>query len=520
MLFHQWHQGYRTVGFGSALLGTGACWKSLGSFKCLLISFSGETRKAEVLETSFLGFREYSSRFLFLCLILAIFAFGCAAESSPSPIPTANATLAPTPTPMLTVAATQTPPPRPPATPTPTPGSPETSTLTVLGIPQELEVTVTRVIDGDTFEIELSDGNKDVVRLLAVDTPETKQPNKPNEYAEITDIACLALWGRRAAEYTTIELEGQTVKLVLEGRTLHELFSFGRLLAFVIKGGENFNALLIKRGLARVFTEKPNSKEGEFLDLQQQAQESNTGLWMCRESTTTAKAATSATPTPGTPTPDTATPTPTPTLTPAPSPTLTPTPTPSPTPAPTPTPEPTLTPTPTPAPTLTPTPTPAPTLTPTLTPAPTLTPTLTPAPTLTPTPTPAPIPTPAATPTPSPSPLAESVLIECVFFDGAVPRSEADEYVQIANLGGATVDLAGWRLVDISDGTPDFTFPSHILSPGDRIRVYTDEVHAEWGGFSFGRGTAIWSNTDPDTAGLFDDQDAQVSTKSYPPGCE
>jgi hypothetical protein len=92
--------------------------------------------------------------------------------------------------------------------------------------------------------------------------------------------------------------------------------------------------------------------------------------------------------------------------------------------------------------------------------------------------------------------------------------------VQIANLGGATVDLTGWRLVDIDDGNPEFTFPSHILSPGGRVRVYTDQVHPEWGGFSFGKGTAIWSNSTPDTAGLLDHLGAQVSTKSYPPGCE
>ena len=113
-----------------------------------------------------------------------------------------------------------------------------------------------------------------------------------------------------------------------------------------------------------------------------------------------------------------------------------------------------------------------------------------------------------------------SVLIECVFFDGEVPRSEADEYVQIANLGVDTVDLAGWRLVDISDETPEFTFPSHILSPGARVRVYTDQVHSEWGGFLL-PGAQLSGPTPIRTpAGLFDNQGVQVSTKTYPPGCE
>lgn len=113
-----------------------------------------------------------------------------------------------------------------------------------------------------------------------------------------------------------------------------------------------------------------------------------------------------------------------------------------------------------------------------------------------------------------------SVVIECIFFDGVVPTSEADEYVQIANLGSSSVNLEGWSLADISDGTPELTFPAYILSPGARVRVYTNEVNSEWGGFSFGRGTAAWSNSTPDTAGLFDSQGIQISTKSYPPGCE
>ena len=336
--------------------------------------------------------------------------------------------------------------------------------------------------------------------MLAVDTPETKQPNKPNEYAGITDTACLDLWGRRAAEFATNELEGQTVKLVLEGRTLNEIVSFGRLLAFVIKGGENFNALLIERGLARVFTEKPNSKEDELLALQQQAQASNVGLWACRDSSPPASSDTSPTPTPK----------PAAQATPVPTRALLPTQNPTPTPAAIPT----LVPTTTPLPSATP----RPILTPTATPAPMPTPTSTPTPTATLEPTPSP--PPISTATPVPPPLAVAVFIECIFFDGVVFRSEADEYVQIANLGSSTVDMARWTLVDISDESPEFTFPSHDLSPSERVRVYTDEVHPEWGGFSFGQGTAIWSNSTPDTAGLIDNQGNQVSTKTYPPGCE
>ena len=167
-------------------------------------------------------------------------------------------------------------------------------------------------------------------------------------------------------------------------------------------------------------------------------------------------------------------------------------------------------------------PTSAPALVATLTavPAATTSPTFTPAPTQAPLPTPTPVPTASPTQPPTVTPVsATSVIIECIFFDGVVPTSEADEYVQIMNQGPGAVDLTGWQLRDVADGFPTFEFPSHPLADGGTVRVYTNQVHAEWGGFSFGRGSSIWNNSTPDTAGLFDPQGIQVSTKSYPPGC-
>jgi hypothetical protein len=40
------------------------------------------------------------------------------------------------------------------------------------------------------------------------------------------------------------------------------------------------------------------------------------------------------------------------------------------------------------------------------------------------------------------------VIIECIFFDGLVKTTEADEYVQVLNQGPGAVDLLGWRLID------------------------------------------------------------------------
>ena len=178
------------------------------------------------------------------------------------------------------------------------------------------------------------------------------------------------------------------------------------------------------------------------------------------------------------------------------------------------------TPIPTLAPTATPTAIPEPAATPKPTPTPAPTPTSQPAATPTPTPNPSPTPMPTNTPTPAAPNAGASVIIECIFYDGVVPRSEADEYVQIVNNGTTAVELRGWKLADMGNRGPEFTFESsYTLGAGKRIRVYTNQVHPEWGGFSFGRRSAIWANNQSDIAGLYDSAGNLVSTMSYPPGC-
>jgi len=127
--------------------------------------------------------------------------------------------------------------------------------------------------------------------------------------------------------------------------------------------------------------------------------------------------------------------------------------------------------------------------------------------------------TPADEPTPTTKPEESDghsdVRISKIYYDGQVPRVESDEYVEIKNYGDVTVNLDGWVLKDISDGKPTFTFPSYDLEPGEVVRVYTNETHAEYGGFSFGSETAVWANSNPDTAGLYNPNGELVSQKSY-----
>ena len=94
------------------------------------------------------------------------------------------------------------------------------------------------------------------------------------------------------------------------------------------------------------------------------------------------------------------------------------------------------------------------------------------------------------------------VAITNINYDGNVPKTEADEYVVISNLSkDAPVDISGYSLSVATNGesnkqgSPTFVFPkSSLIKAGASVRVYTNEIHKETGGYSFGSGKAIWNN--------------------------
>jgi hypothetical protein len=69
---------------------------------------------------------------------------------------------------------------------------------------------------------------------------------------------------------------------------------------------------------------------------------------------------------------------------------------------------------------------------------------------------------------------------------------EPDEYVEIRNDDSRPIQLSSWTLRNEANHV--FTFPSHVMQPGEVCRVYTDEYHSAWCGFSYGSRHAIWNN--------------------------
>lgn len=127
-------------------------------------------------------------------------------------------------------------------------------------------VKVERVIDGDTFEIQ-KDGKKERVRLIGVDTPETKKENTP-----------VMFYGKEASDYTTKRLENHTVELEWD---VEKRDQYNRYLAYVWIGDELFNRTLVQNGYARMATFPPNVKYvDQFKKDQEAARKAQKGLWV------------------------------------------------------------------------------------------------------------------------------------------------------------------------------------------------------------------------------------------------
>jgi hypothetical protein len=176
--------------------------------------------------------------------------------------------------------------------------------------------------------------------------------------------------------------------------------------------------------------------------------------------------------------------------------------------------KPEYTPTRTPTPTPTKTSTAAPTKTPTSTFTRTSTFTATNTPTKTRTPTRTPTKTPTRTPTrtPTPIPLDGNVQIIYIYYDGEAPN-EADEYVEIKNVGSTSVQIQNWTLRD--EAFHIFTFPQFVMVPNQICRIYTNETHSEYCGFNYHSGSAIWNNSD-DCGYLRNSSDVLKSQYCYP----
>ena len=124
------------------------------------------------------------------------------------------------------------------------------------------EVLVTRVIDGDTIQIE--GGAK--VRYIGIDTPETVDPR--------TSVQC---FGKEAAAKNRGLVEGKRVRFE---KDVSETDKYGRLLRYVFIGETFVNETLVREGYAFSSPYPPDVKYQDVFDKAAKfAKANDKGLW-------------------------------------------------------------------------------------------------------------------------------------------------------------------------------------------------------------------------------------------------
>jgi len=127
---------------------------------------------------------------------------------------------------------------------------------------------VISVIDGDTIDVRIG-YKRQRVRLLGIDTPETKDPRKP--------VQC---FGREASDHTKQLLpRGTIVRLELD---TEERDVYNRLLAYVWRAsdGHFINLDLVASGYADILSIAPNTAHADELRAAMNgAKAAPLGLW-------------------------------------------------------------------------------------------------------------------------------------------------------------------------------------------------------------------------------------------------
>jgi micrococcal nuclease len=132
-------------------------------------------------------------------------------------------------------------------------------------LPPGRDAVVRDVVDGDTLVVD--DGER--VRMLGIDTPETKHPSKP--------VQC---FGREASRQTARLLpRGTRVRLVADVEPTDQ---YGRTLAYVVRARDGLfvNAALARDGFALPLSVPPNVTHAEEIRaLAADARRAGRGLW-------------------------------------------------------------------------------------------------------------------------------------------------------------------------------------------------------------------------------------------------
>lgn len=126
---------------------------------------------------------------------------------------------------------------------------------------------VISIEDGDTITVHMN-GEEERVRMIGVDTPETKDPRKP--------VQC---FGQAASNFTRQLIGARPVRLEADSLSDNR-DRYNRLLRYVyLPDGQLVQAEIIRQGYGFAYTSFPFTKSDAFRLYEKEARTENRGLW-------------------------------------------------------------------------------------------------------------------------------------------------------------------------------------------------------------------------------------------------
>ena len=136
--------------------------------------------------------------------------------------------------------------------------------------PLNATAVVLKIVDGDTVDIRDDVRGRLRIRLLGIDTPETKKPGYT--------VGC---WGPEATEFAKSTLLGQRVALIYDqSQGIYD--RYGRTLAYLDKAdGWDYSVEAARAGAAHayVYHDKPADRYPAIAAAEQEARDTQRGLW-------------------------------------------------------------------------------------------------------------------------------------------------------------------------------------------------------------------------------------------------
>ncbi len=142
------------------------------------------------------------------------------------------------------------------------------------------KTTVTRIIDGDILQALYGEREKRI-RLIGIDTPESRVNRKAEKYANMSehDLKAIIEMGKKAKAYVNgLIKRGDLITIEFD---VQERDKYGRLLGYVyLSNGKMLNEEIVKSGYAIIMTIPPNVKyKDRLLEAYQEAEKDKRGLW-------------------------------------------------------------------------------------------------------------------------------------------------------------------------------------------------------------------------------------------------